>query len=62
MTKDLRRKHKDRHGFPDSTDDYLSEKGLGNVWSVLEPLGNTLKGSLMFKDGFDYIQKYRVLI
>jgi hypothetical protein len=45
QTKDLHRMHMDRHGSLDPSDDHLSERVLRNVWSVLEPLGNTLKGS-----------------
>jgi hypothetical protein len=37
--------HKGHHGSPDLTDDHLPERDLGNVWSVLKPLGNTLKGN-----------------
>jgi hypothetical protein len=44
-TKDLHRMHMDRYGSPDSSDDDLLERFLGNVWSILEPSGNTLKGS-----------------
>jgi hypothetical protein len=47
MTKDspddLRRIHRDHHGSPDSPDDHLSERVLGNVWSVLEPLVTHLR-------------------
>jgi hypothetical protein len=45
MTKDLRRMHMDRYGSPDPPDDHLPERVLGNVFSVLEPLGNTLNAS-----------------
>jgi hypothetical protein len=43
--KELRRMHRGHHGYPDLIDAHLPERDLGNVWSVLEPLGNTLKGS-----------------
>jgi hypothetical protein len=43
--KELRRMHRDHHGYPYLIDDHLPERVLGNVCSVLEPLGNTLKGS-----------------
>jgi hypothetical protein len=43
--KELHRMHRGHHGYPDLIDDHLSERDLGNVLSVLEPLGNTLKGS-----------------
>jgi hypothetical protein len=43
-TKDLRRMHKDHYGSLDPPDDHLPESVLG-VWSILEPSGNTLKGS-----------------
>jgi hypothetical protein len=31
--------------YPDLIDDHLPERDVGNIWSVLEPLGNILKGS-----------------
>jgi hypothetical protein len=43
--KELRRMYRDHHGYPDLIDDHLPERVLGNVCSVLEPLGNTLKVS-----------------
>jgi hypothetical protein len=43
--KELRRMHMGHQGYPDLINDYLPERDLGNFWSVLEPLGNTLKGS-----------------
>jgi hypothetical protein len=43
--KELRRMYRDHHGYPDLIDDHLSERVLGNVCSVLEPLGSTYKGS-----------------
>jgi hypothetical protein len=43
--KELHRMHKDHHRYPDLIDDHLLERVLGNVYCVLEPLGNTLKGS-----------------
>jgi hypothetical protein len=43
--KELRRMHMDHHRYPDLIDDHLPERVLGNVYSVLEPSGNTLKGS-----------------
>jgi hypothetical protein len=39
----------DHYGPPGPPNDHLPEKVLGNVWSVLKPLGNMLKGSKMFK-------------
>jgi hypothetical protein len=47
--------HRDHYGL----DDHLRERVLGNIWSVLEPLGSTLKGSKMFKMVFGYIRKHR---
>jgi hypothetical protein len=44
-TKDLRRMHMDHCGSPDPPDDHLSVRVLGNVCSVLKPLGNALKRS-----------------
>jgi hypothetical protein len=41
--------HKDHYGPPGPPDDHLPKRVLGNVWSILEPVGNTLKGSKMFK-------------
>jgi hypothetical protein len=49
MTKDLHRMQMDHCGPPGPPDDHLSKRVLGNIWSVLEPLGDTLKGSKMFK-------------
>jgi hypothetical protein len=43
--KELHRMHRSHHESLDLTNDHLPERDLGNVWSVLEPLGNTLKGS-----------------
>jgi hypothetical protein len=43
--KELCRMHMGHHGSPNPIDDHLPERYLGNVWSVLEPLGNTIKGS-----------------
>jgi hypothetical protein len=43
--KELHRMHRDHHGSPDPIDDHLLERDLGNVCSVLEPSGNTIKGS-----------------
>jgi hypothetical protein len=37
--------HKIHHGYLDLIDDHLPKRDLGNVWSVLEPLGNMLRGS-----------------
>jgi hypothetical protein len=36
--------HMGHHGYPNLIDDHLPERDLGNVYSVLKPLGNTLKG------------------
>jgi hypothetical protein len=36
------------YGPPGPPDDHLPEKVLINVWSILEPSGNMLKGSKMF--------------
>jgi hypothetical protein len=43
--KELCRMHRVHHGYPDLIDDDLPERDLGNLWSVLEPLGNMPKGS-----------------
>jgi hypothetical protein len=43
--KELRRMHMDHHGFPDPVEEHLLERVLHNVCLVLEPSGNTLKGS-----------------
>jgi hypothetical protein len=43
--KELCRMHRRYHGSPDLIDDHLPERVLGNVCSILEPSGNTLKGS-----------------
>jgi hypothetical protein len=45
--------HRGHHGYPDLIDDHLTERSLGNVWSIPEPWGNTLKGSMMCKMVFD---------
>jgi hypothetical protein len=47
--KELCRMHMDRYGSPGPLDDHLPERDLNNVLSVLEPLGNMLKGSLMLE-------------
>jgi hypothetical protein len=39
--------HKGHYGHWGPTDDHSTERCLGDVWSVLEPCGNTLKGSMM---------------
>jgi hypothetical protein len=54
--------HRDHHGSLDRIDDHLSERVIGNVCSVLEPSGNTLKGSRHMRDGFGNIWKHCVLI
>jgi hypothetical protein len=41
--------HMDHYDPPSPPDDHLPERVLTNIWSVLEPLGNILKGSKMFK-------------
>jgi hypothetical protein len=41
--------HRDHHGCPDSIDDHLPERILGNVWSILEPYGNTIKGAMTLR-------------
>jgi hypothetical protein len=41
--------HRDRYGSLDPLYDHLPKRDLDNVWSVLEPLGNMLKGSLMLE-------------
>jgi hypothetical protein len=43
--KELHRMHGDHHGFLDLIEDHLPERVLDNVFRILEPLGNTLKGS-----------------
>jgi hypothetical protein len=47
--KELSRMHKDHYGSPDPPDDHLPERDLDNVWSVHEPLGNMLRGSLILE-------------
>jgi hypothetical protein len=39
--------HRDHYGPPGPPDDHLLERAIGNVYSILEPLGNMLKGSNM---------------
>jgi hypothetical protein len=41
--------HRDHHGSLDLIDAHLPERVLGNVYRVLEPLGNTFKGSLCLR-------------
>jgi hypothetical protein len=41
--KELRRMHRGHHEYLDLIDDHLPERDLGNICTVLEPLGNTLK-------------------
>jgi hypothetical protein len=53
--------HMDCHGSPDPIDDHLLERVLRNVCSVLELLGNTLKGSRYLR-WFGNIWKHRVMI
>jgi hypothetical protein len=53
--------HSGHHGSPNPIDDHLLERVLGNVCSVLEPLGNTLKGSQCSR-WFVNIQKRCVMI
>jgi hypothetical protein len=43
--KELRRMHGDHHRNLDLMDGHLPERVLGNIYSVLEPSGNTLNGS-----------------
>jgi hypothetical protein len=43
--KELRRMHRGYRGSLDLIDDHLPERVLGNACSILEPSGNTLKGS-----------------
>jgi hypothetical protein len=59
--KELRRMHMGHHRSPDPIDDHLPERVLDNVYSVLEPSGNTLKGSRCSR-WFGNIQKRRVMI
>jgi hypothetical protein len=54
--------HRDNYGPPGLHDDHLLERVLSNVWSVLEPLGNTLKGSKMFKMVLVIFENIGVLI
>jgi hypothetical protein len=49
MTKDLRRMHKGHHGHPGPSDDHLSERVLGNVWSVFEPRVTRLRDHRCYK-------------
>jgi hypothetical protein len=53
--------HMGRHGSPDPMDDHLLERVLHNVCSILEPSGNTLKGSRCSR-WFGNIRKHRVMI
>jgi hypothetical protein len=41
--------HMDHYGPLGPHDDHLLERVLSNVYSVLKPLGNMIKGSKMFK-------------
>jgi hypothetical protein len=44
--------HRGHYGHPGPADDHWSERCLDHVWSVPEPEGNTLKGSMMLGDVF----------
>jgi hypothetical protein len=44
--------HMGHYGHPGPADDHSPERCLGDVWSILEPYRDTLKGSMIFKDGF----------
>ena len=46
---DSRGMHRGHYGHPGPADDHSLERCLGDVWSIPEPQGNTLKGSMMFK-------------
>jgi hypothetical protein len=37
--------HKGHYGHPGPADNHSPERGLGDVWSIPKPLGNTHKGS-----------------
>jgi hypothetical protein len=45
MTKKIHIMHRGHNGSPDLIDDHLPERVLGSVYRVVEPSGNTLKGS-----------------
>jgi hypothetical protein len=47
--KELHRMHRGHHGYPNLIDDHLPKGDLDNVYSALEPLGNTLKGFMMLE-------------
>jgi hypothetical protein len=51
--------HMGHYGPLGHPDDHFPERVFSNIWSVIEPLGNTFKGSKMFKMVFGYIQKHR---
>jgi hypothetical protein len=59
--KELRRMHRDHHGSLVLIDDHLCERVLSNVYSILKPSGNTLKGSQCSR-WFGSIRKHRVMI
>jgi hypothetical protein len=46
----------DHHGYPDPIDDHLPERSLGNVWSIPEPQGNTLKGAMTYEMFLIYLE------
>ena len=48
----IRGMHRGHYGHPGPANDHWSERCLDHVWSVPEPEGNTLKGSMMRRDGF----------
>jgi hypothetical protein len=39
--------HRGHYGHPSPADDHSPERSLGDVWSIPEPYGNTLKGPMM---------------
>jgi hypothetical protein len=41
--------HMGHYGHPGPVGDHSPERSLSDVWSIPEPWGNTLKGSLMSK-------------
>jgi hypothetical protein len=39
----------EHHGCPDPIDDHLPERSLSNVWNILEPLSNSIKGAMTLR-------------
>jgi hypothetical protein len=53
--------HGGHYRHPGLANDHSPERSLGDVWSIPEPYGNTLKGSMMCKIGFGTFGIVRVL-